>query len=155
MITFRQMTDSEFQSYLESAIIGYAAEKVQAGNWDESNALQRSRDAHQEYLPQGAKTPNNFLNILANEEGQAVGYIWYSILENVKSTLFLYDFEVYENFRRKGYALQSLNVLEGKARELRCEHIELHVFGFNTGAQALYEKAGYFVTNINMKKTIK
>jgi ribosomal protein S18 acetylase RimI-like enzyme len=44
------------------------------------------------------------------------------------------------NFRRRGYASRTLELVE--ARELGAKSVELHVFGYNQGAQALYEKVG-------------
>lgn len=149
------MSKADYQAYLQQAIVGYAEEKVKAGNWDEKSALQRSADDFERYLPQGEQTPGNYLNILVDEDQEEVGFIWFSVINNAQRILFLYDFEVVEKHRRKGYALQSLNILEEKARELGCGQIELHVFGFNTGAQSLYSKAGFQVTNINMRKLIE
>ena len=37
---------------------------------------------------------------------------------------------------------------------LGLQGIALHVFGHNTGAQALYGKLGYVPTNINMFKAV-
>ncbi|MBA3616939.1 MAG: GNAT family N-acetyltransferase [Rubrobacteraceae bacterium] len=59
-----------------------------------------------------------------------------------------------ETFRRKGYASRALDLVEHKAGELGARSVELHVFGHNHGAQALYEKVGYTVTNITMAKPI-
>jgi ribosomal protein S18 acetylase RimI-like enzyme len=65
---------------------------------------------------------------------------------------FIYDFSIHPPYRRKGYGAQALRAVEVKARALGLESIGLHVFGHNRAAQALYEKLGYEVTNINMSK---
>jgi RimJ/RimL family protein N-acetyltransferase len=67
---------------------------------------------------------------------------------------FIYDIEIYEPFRRRGYASQALLAAEDKARELGLKAIALHVFGYNTGARALYDKLGYRVTDLTMAKDL-
>jgi ribosomal protein S18 acetylase RimI-like enzyme len=47
-----------------------------------------------------------------------------------------------------------LELVEARARELGAKSVELHVFGHNYVAQALYEKVGYNVTSITMAKPI-
>jgi ribosomal protein S18 acetylase RimI-like enzyme len=59
---------------------------------------------------------------------------------------------VHERFRRRGYASRILELVEDKARELGAGKVELHVFGHNLGARALYEKLGYTATSIVMAK---
>jgi ribosomal protein S18 acetylase RimI-like enzyme len=61
---------------------------------------------------------------------------------------------VHERFRRRGYASRILELVEDKARELGAGKVELHVFGHNLGARALYEKLGYTATSIFMAKPV-
>jgi ribosomal protein S18 acetylase RimI-like enzyme len=44
--------------------------------------------------------------------------------------------------------------LEELARGMGIREVALHVFGHNHAARALYEKAGYEITNINMTRTL-
>jgi RimJ/RimL family protein N-acetyltransferase len=70
-------------------------------------------------------------------------------------SLWIYDIVVHERFRRRGYATRILHLLEDKARQLGAERVELHVFGHNHGARALYEKLGYTPTSIVMAKPVR
>jgi ribosomal protein S18 acetylase RimI-like enzyme len=54
--------------------------------------------------------------------------------------VWIYDIITHEQFRRIGYARRTLQLVENKAKDLGAEKIELHVFGHNHGARALYEK---------------
>ena len=56
--------------------------------------------------------------------------------------------------RRQGHAERALRALEAEVGRLGLQGIALHVFGHNTGAQALYGKLGYVPTNINMFKAV-
>jgi ribosomal protein S18 acetylase RimI-like enzyme len=106
-------------------------------------------------LPQGLQTEANFLFMLVNETGQQVGHLWYNINAQKPNSAFIYDFEIYEHFRRKGYALQALKTLEADAKLRGVKKLGLHVFGHNTAARELYKKAGYLETNVNMAKEIE
>jgi ribosomal protein S18 acetylase RimI-like enzyme len=149
------MTDADYKAYIELAVSMYAQEKVDAGNWTEAEALERSRQEFQKLLPQGNHTEANFLLMLVNETGQKIGYLWYNIDIQRPDFAFIYDFEIYEQFRRQGYASQALKVLEIHAKPKGVKKLGLHVFGHNTAARELYKKAGYIETNINMAKEIE
>jgi ribosomal protein S18 acetylase RimI-like enzyme len=148
------MTEDDYQAYLAKAIPEYAAERIQAGNYDEADALNRSRKEFEQYLPQGIHTPRNFVGKLQNEIEQTVGYLWYGFFENRPDNAFIFDFEIYPDFRRRGYASQALATLEVHAKEHGAKKLELHVFGSNTAARELYKKVGFIETNINMAKEI-
>jgi ribosomal protein S18 acetylase RimI-like enzyme len=148
------MNESDFQTYLANAILGYARDKIQAGNWSQDEAFERSRKEFEGYLPQGIHTPNNHLFTLLNDMGEKVGILWYATLPNQPGLAFIYDFEISEPFRRRGYASQALAALEQEAKARGAKQIELHVFGHNTAARALYKKAGFVETNVMMTKNI-
>ena len=154
IVTLQPMTETDFQSYLASAIQGYAQDKIQAGNWSQSEALERSRQEFDGYLPQGLATPDNFLFSLLNENAEKVGYLWYAIPPKQRNLAFIYDFAIYAPFRRRGYASQALAALEQDAKTRGLTQIELHVFGHNTAARELYKKAGFAETNVMMSKKI-
>ena len=154
MIKIVPMTNADYHTYLAKTVVEYAAEKVQAGNWTEAESLERSRLEFEHYLPQGVQTPGNFVNKLLNEGGETVGYLWYARQPNRPEVAFIYDFEIYAGFRRRGYADQALNALAAQARTQGFRRIELHVFGHNTAARELYKKAGYIETNIQMARDL-
>jgi ribosomal protein S18 acetylase RimI-like enzyme len=116
--------------------------------------LERSRKEFEGSLPQGVATPGNFLFTLLNENAEKVGFLWYAIPPKQPTLAFIYDFEIYESFRRRGYASQALPALEQDAKARGLTQIELHVFGHNTAARELYKKAGFAETNVMMSKRI-
>lgn len=156
MIDLRPMTQDEFLIYLERTIVEYADDKVKAGNWAEEVALERSKEEFEKYLPQGNLTPGHFLfTIYDIETGAAVGVLWYANMpEMEKPAWFIYDFYINEDQRRRGHAVAALARLEEMARVEGVNSIGLHVFGHNTPARQLYEKAGYEITNINMRRRL-
>jgi GNAT superfamily N-acetyltransferase len=146
------MTESEFDVYLARLIPHYAAEHVAAGNWSADEAEERATQQVHGLLPEGAKTPGHYLYTLrADGEDAAVGMIWLALR---KAGAFIFDIEVYETYRRRGYAMQAMTALEDRVRELGANRIALHVFAKNASARALYEKLGYVVTDISMAKAL-
>ncbi len=154
MITLSPMTEPDLQRYLVQAIQTYAEDKVQAGNWTREEALERSRQEFEGYLPQGVQTPDNSLFNMMDENNECVGFLWYAISPKQPRVAFIYDFEIFEQFRRRGYAREALAALDEAAKQRGLNRIELHVFGHNTAARELYKKAGYVETNVMMARNL-
>lgn len=148
------MTQPEYDAFLERLIPEYAADNVRAGYWDESEALEKSREETGKLLPQGLRSENHYLFTLYDGD-QAVGIIWLkaNVDRPVKSG-FIFDVEIKEEFRGKGYGKQIMLLIEDKARELGLKSIGLHVFAYNTVAKKLYEGIGYETSSMNMIKKL-
>jgi len=164
MITLEAISPAEYKTWLTQAIRDYAEDKVSSGNWEASEALDRSGAEFHRLLPDGPATPDNFIfslmapkaNTKAGEEAApvSVGVLWFALPPWKPPIAFIYDFHIYEPYRRHGYGAEALKALEEKVKALGLDTIGLHVFAHNTAARALYEKAGYAVTNINMAKKL-
>ena len=150
------MSEADYTAYLERLLPEYAAEHVRAGNWPAGHAEAMAQAQLQAILPDGVHTPDHYLYLLRVEgETDPVGQLWLGVMRQSGSPrAFIYDIEIYERFRRRGYATQALQAAEDQARELGLNSIALHVFGHNTGARALYEKLGYAVTDLVMAKDL-
>ncbi len=152
----RKMTESEFQSYLEYTYVKYADEQVKAGFWPADRAIELAKGEITDLIPDGLATKNHsFYSLVVTGEPAPVGILWIMIRErNGRREAFIDDIEIYENFRRKGYAAQALGILEKIVMEMGLHTIRLHVFGHNRNAQRLYEKCGYEIINIYMEKSV-
>lgn len=156
MIHLAAMSAPEYTAWLDSAITDYAQDKVAAGNWTPEGARQRAEAEYMKLLPDGLQTPRQHLfTILAGPQQQPAGMIWFAEQDwDGRRVAFIYDFLIHEPFRRHGYGLEAILALEEKVKALDLDVIGLHVFGHNRAALALYEKAGYEITNINMAKRL-
>ena len=156
MVRLVPMSEAEFQAYLAHAIPDYAQEHVTAGNWHPSEAMQKAEKAFHQLLPEGLASKNQFLFSIEDEGlGSKVGLIWFAVQDTgPHPSAFIYDFLIFDDFRRRGYGTQALSAVEDKVRELGLDTISLHVFGHNKAARGLYEKMGYEITHINMSKKI-
>jgi ribosomal protein S18 acetylase RimI-like enzyme len=151
------MTDEELEAYLARSIPEYARDHVEAGNWDERHALELSKKEHEQLLPKGIHTPDNFLRTIIDDDhgGRRVGEIWYALQKDrARPQLFIYWVGVDEPFRGKGFGTEALRLLEGEAQRLGATSIALHVFATNTKAQALYGRLGFRPTNVLMSKDV-
>lgn len=150
----RLMTDLEYQDYLQVLIPEYARDNVEAGYWEESEALERSRKSVDILLPNGVDTPNHYLYTVADGD-QRVGIIWMrATLDTARKSGFIFDIAIDEVHRGKGYGKQAMQLIEAKARELGLETMGLHVFANNLVAKKLYDGMGYETKSLNMTKRL-
>lgn len=156
MVHLVPMQESELQAYLDQSIPNYAADNVKAGYWSQEEAMQKSRDTFERLLPDGVDTKNQYLYKIEDAEaGHAVGIIWLNArIDMPQPSGFIYDIEVREEFRGKGFGKEAMLAIEEKARELGLSSISLHVFAHNAVAKSLYEKIGYVVKSQNMTKNL-
>jgi GNAT superfamily N-acetyltransferase len=155
MVKLVPMDDAAYARYLETAVRDYAESHVRAGDWTPEEALALSQKSYDELLPDGLATPDNYLYTVVNDEGTSVGILWLARRKRpTGDVMFIYDIEMDEPQRGKGYGRQTMLALEDKARELGLDTVELHVFGGNATARALYGKVGYVETHVTMRKEL-
>jgi RimJ/RimL family protein N-acetyltransferase len=155
-ISLVELDDAPYRAYRDHLVRDYAADKVRAGAWSESEAQIRAAKDVDGLLPEGPATQGHFLYSVREDAADAeVGTVWFALRDSgVRRYVWIYDIIINENFRRRGYASRTLELVEARAKELGAKSVELHVFGHNQGAQTLYEKVGYSVTSITMAKQV-
>ena len=154
MIDFTSLTEENFNNYSTFLIKEQADDQIKALKCSKAESFALAENGLKQLLPYGIKTTNNFFyNVCDLNKDLIIGFIWYKINEN-QNKLFLYQIYVFENFRRKGYGRQIIELLEIKAKELKVQKIEFHVFYHNSIAIDLYKKMNYNITDIIMTKNI-
>ncbi|MBP2181474.1 GNAT family N-acetyltransferase [Amycolatopsis magusensis] len=149
------MTEEEFAIYREHLVLAYAEAKVQAGNWPAGDAERLSEEAHRTLLPGGLATPAHHFYV-ARDDDRLVGTLWLAERDGDNGrSAYLYYIEVAEAERGKGYGKAMMAALETEVTALGLDSIQLHVFGDNTTARALYRDAGYAETNVVMSKRLR
>lgn len=155
MTVLRPMVQAEYDAWLEESIPAYAADKVASGQWSQEASLELSRKENNELLPQGLATPDNHFYTIVDSNSNAVGMLWFAVKTKFNSPIaFVFDVSVSPERRREGHAYRAFVALEAETRRLGLSGIALHVFGYNTGAQALYAKLGFQPTNISLFKAV-
>ena len=146
MITMRNMTDTEFLRFKEYSVRDYAADLVRGERLDKEQALKKAEAEFSGMLPDGPDTADQFLMMLQDAKtGEEVGWIWFFYEENEKGIkqVFLSDFLIYEDERRKGYAAAALHEMEQKAKADGRTEVILYVWENNVPGFNLYQKCGY------------
>lgn len=137
------MSEERFRSFAEQSEAAFADDLVASGRYTPDEAAEESRRQMRLELPQGIATPGQEL-YTASVDGTEVGILWFGVRRrDGRPHLFILDIEVAESQRRRGYGRELMHAAEREARRLGADSIGLHVFGFNTGAIALYEELGY------------
>ncbi len=154
-VTLVPMTPDAYARWLDTIVVAYAGDKVRVGAWPEDEALERSQRAFETLLPQGLATPGHELRSIVAENGTSVGVLWFAPNDELRGAVaFIYDIEIDEAHRGRGYGRAALEALEPLARSLGFDAIGLHVFGDNDVARGLYRSAGFVETDVMMRKPI-
>ena len=157
MITLPPIEQSDFDTFLEQEIVDYAQDKVKSGNWLAETALEKSRAEFMSLLPDGLQTKDQFIFTILDDTSQTkLGVLWVQVkMDENPQQAFINDFVIEPQFRGQGFGKQALQALDKKMEEMNVESIMLHVFAHNATAINLYEKMGYEVTNLYMRKSAR
>ena len=152
MIKLESLQQEDFERFLEREIRAYADDHVRNGNWPAEGAIERSRKEFETHLPDGIHTRDQYLWSLVDDAANKIGVLWVQVKDQ---KAFIFDFVIDERFRGKGFGKQALTAMDEALKSMGAGSVALHVFGDNTVAQELYKKAGYQITGIHMKKSLK
>lgn len=153
-LTVRPMTANEIAAYFSEAVETFADETMAADpSLTREAALANSREVHEEVLPHGVDTPGHDLLVaLDAATGQRIGIAW---IFHEELAAFLYDVEVDEAERGKGYGRALMGAATEHARRLKMEVLGLNVFGHNQIAHAMYEALGYDVVDRRQSRFVQ
>lgn len=156
VLILQKMNENKFKVFRDDQIKDYARENVEAGFWEESDALEKSRKEVDKLLPNGLDTENHLIFSLFEEDSNAnVGSLWIHIRDMKKAkSVFIYYIEISENYRGRGLSTQALETLGKWCLDNKASKIGLHVFAKNKVARHVYQKFGFVDTNFNMNKEI-
>jgi ribosomal protein S18 acetylase RimI-like enzyme len=137
------MSAEEFVVYRERLVTAYAQDLLDSGAFtDPALALEASEESTRDLLPHGLDSEGQHL--WTPYDGDVpLGVLWLFV-EGPHA--FIYDIEVFEEQRRRGYGREVLDAAARAAVDLGANELGLNVFGFNEAARAMYEKAGYATT---------
>ncbi|WBB79563.1 GNAT family N-acetyltransferase [Micromonospora sp. WMMD882] len=148
------MTEDGYDRYRAGSEAGYVDSIVASGSMPRAEAEEKARADLRRLLPDGPRTAgHHFWTLHDDGAGVEVGILWLHV--ETKSDgrhAFVYDVEVHEGLRRRGYGRGIMQAVDRWCREARVATVGLNVFGHNTGARALYEEMGYQVTSVQMRK---
>jgi len=148
-VTLQPMPPERLASWIEQGHSDYVADRMKSGETREV-AEDNAARSYSIFFPDGQLLPSHrIFEVLA--DGVTVGQLWIAPQLEGSDQWWVYDIEILEQHRRRGYARTALELGHAEARALGAASIGLNVFGFNTGARALYEELGYEITSVQMR----
>lgn len=150
-VTLRTMTAAEYQAATEHR----EAESVRvlSRTMPEELARERVLQGTARFLPDGPDTAGHHLLTAENDRGEAVGNAWVGPdPAGAADAAWLYDINVFEPHRRRGYGTAILAAVEELITAYGLKALGLNVVGDNAAAIALYRRCGYDVTSMVMRK---
>jgi RimJ/RimL family protein N-acetyltransferase len=154
-ITLVPMSQVEWEAWRARSIRDYADAKVSAGAWRPVEAFDLATRELEELLPDGPMTTGHELRSVVTHEGVVVGGVWLGAKgPHDPQGCFVWDIQIHPEMRRRGYGRDAMQALERFAYDLGYRRLELHIFGDNTVARALYLSLGFIETDVSMRKQL-
>ena len=147
------MSDAEVDAYLERSRTDYVNDLVVSGMPDQAAAA-RADAQHRQAFPDGRLAPGHHVRAVI-DDGRTIGYVWYGPEPDASDDRWwLWDIWVNESDRGRGVGREVLALVEDEVRRLHGTSLGLSVFGRNDKARLLYERSGYEVVSVRMRKSI-
>lgn len=145
MIEFQKMSEAEYLQFRKFSVSEYAKDLMNGEKLDHNAAAKKAEREFCEMLTDGLDTEDHFVMMIRDaQRGKEVGWIWYCyVTDEDDKQVFLCDFLIYEDERRKGYASAALAEMERRAKADGCGAAALFVWDHNGPGAALYRKCGY------------
>ncbi|MGJ5895874.1 GNAT family N-acetyltransferase [Streptomyces sp. V2] len=148
-LTVRPIAETEHGPFVENSFRAFAEACVERGITREEAATRIARE-----IPAPPATrpvpPGSTIDVLEHPDGR-LGILWLAA-EGDKS--YIYDVEVAEEFRGRGYGRTLMHLAETRAIAAGKALIGLNVFAGNDPAERLYESLGYEVVGHGMYKVL-
>ena len=151
-VTLREMTDDEFTEWFARSAEGYADDAVIAFDRTRAQAEAEVAADAATMLPDGRATDDNHFFRVVASGGDAVGWLW--LRRNALGDLWIYDIEIDESLRHRGYGRATMLAAESFGRSIGAPALHLNVFAHNPNAHALYDSIGYRATSTHMRKPL-
>lgn len=154
-LTVRPMTEAEQTAYRDKTAEGYVRQRVEFGGETEEVAADHARASMEKLWPGGRPAPGQHLYV-AEVDGQVVGTLWLSETtpDGIPGNAWIYDIEIDDPYRGKGYGRDLICAAEKLALELGCENLALNVFGGNEVAISLYQSLGFRASSLQLSKRL-
>jgi ribosomal protein S18 acetylase RimI-like enzyme len=150
---FAPLTPEQSAAYLPHSQEGFADDLVRAGALDRERARRKAVADYSTLDEDGTTYVAGYAEVDGAEEW--VGVIGWALtgfdVDHEERTLYVYDLEVFERFRRRGYGEGLLGHALAEAERAGADAVRLTVWEGNDGAKALYRRLGFRDENARMR----
>jgi ribosomal protein S18 acetylase RimI-like enzyme len=148
------MTGDEFAVLVPLLREAFARDLVRDYGMSEDTAKAKAVADIELPLP-GAGWPAGHSVFVVEVDNERVGHLWLAERRDAdEQSLFVYDIEIDERHRGRGYGKAAMVFAENEARRRGLARVALHVGGRNAIARNLYRSLGYEENNVAMSKRI-
>ncbi|MGW7417073.1 GNAT family N-acetyltransferase [Streptomyces sp. NPDC054863] len=153
-VTVRPLAQAEYDAWRQEEAVSFAQSWLDRG-FTAEQARAKAEASERKFLPEGLATPHTWISHLLHD-GEPVGLLWVGRHEVAPGDTapFVFDVEVVEEERGKGYGRTLMKLAERIALQAGDNRIGLHVFTGNTPALRLYESLGYRTTSLYTYKQL-
>lgn len=153
-MTLRPMRADEYSAWAEQGERDYVSQMVEFGGMEREHAAAKAILDFATVLPEGLQTKGHWMHVI-EADGQAVGFLWFAERDlDGRQTAFLYDVQIDEHARGRGYGRAAMLEFEREAVRRGLHHLTLNVFGSNAPARGLYSSLGWAEMAVTMTKRV-
>jgi GNAT superfamily N-acetyltransferase len=153
-VQLRPMRHDEFAAWLPKMQEDYGQAMIDDAGFPPESAKEQAATQIEQLFP-GRQPSDDQLVFVVEADGEAVGELWLAQREDfTRSALYVYDVQISEAHRGKGYGKAAMLLAEEEARRRGIGRVALNVFGGNTVARRLYLSLGYEENAIAMSKSV-
>ncbi|MET1016827.1 MAG: GNAT family N-acetyltransferase [Leifsonia flava] len=152
-VTLVDKTPEQLAAWLPISNALYEQARIDAGD-SPAEAASAAASSQARFFPDGVPVDGHRIFTITVDEGDA-GWLWIGpTADGTGGDWWIWDIEVHEAFRRRGIAEATMLLAEDVARAAGVTAIGLNVFGGNDTARRLYDRVGYSVTSVHMRKNL-
>jgi ribosomal protein S18 acetylase RimI-like enzyme len=153
-VRLRRMRPEEYPAWVAASKAGYANDIVTHGGLPADVAQRKAEADFANILPDGLETAGHVVFVV-EADGGPVGRLWLAEREqHGQRTLFVYEIEIDEGHRGRGFGRATMLLAENEARARGLSQVQLNVFGGNDVARSLYRSLGYQENAVLMTKQL-
>lgn len=153
-LRLRPLRDDELPAYVEHGRAAYEHQLETQAGLSADEARTKAETDWARLFPDGRLPQGNHLYVVEDESGERVGDLWWAERPNDAGAPsgFVYNIEVWPEFRGKGYGKETMALFEEDARAHGITQFNLTVLGGNEVARGLYRALGYTERAVFMSK---
>jgi ribosomal protein S18 acetylase RimI-like enzyme len=151
-VTFRPFEPAELAAFQATSRAGYLRDLERSGMSKQEAEANAERNFARMF-PGGVLADGQHIGHVV-VDGADVGMLWLGLVGEETDRWYVYDVEIDEDKRGRGFGRLAMLLAESYARGHGASSLGLNVFGFNTVARSLYRSLGYEESAIQMMKTL-
>lgn len=152
-LRLRPMRADELAAFLPRGEEGYRRQLVEFAGAADDEAREKAARDYAAVFPGGRVQDDHFALVVETADGRSVGYVVYALRAQGRKA-WLYELEIDEPERGRGYGREALRLFEEHARARGVLEVGLNVFAGNELARALYRRSGWREQSVWMIKSL-